>query len=117
MVLGVSSMKRREENASLFDGSFGSTQQGYSSSMKLMMIVAAFLIVTIGLILIQPDPTPSRLAGDEDELTEMTKSAALIDAPSATYPNYEVAVTRSETSLLSVGGAVRSEDVSKRCLG
>ncbi|MDB4073981.1 hypothetical protein N9530_04435 [Ascidiaceihabitans sp.] len=45
-------MKRREENASLFDGSFGSTQQGYSSNMKLMMIVAAFLIVTIGLILI-----------------------------------------------------------------
>jgi len=105
-------MKRREENASLFDGSFGSTQQGYSSNMKLM-IVAAFLIVTIGLILIQPDPTPNRLAGDEGELTEMTKSAALIDAPSATYSNSEAAVTRSETSLLSVGGAVRSEDVSK----
>ena len=64
--------------------------------MKLM-IVAAFLIVTIGLILIQTDSTPNRLAGDEDELTEMTKSAALIDVPSATYSSSESAVTRSET--------------------
>jgi hypothetical protein len=43
----------------------------------------------------------------------MTKSAALIDAPSATYSNSESAVTSSETSLLSVGGGARSEDVSK----
>jgi len=64
--------------------------------MKLMIVVA-FWIVTIRLILIQTDPTPNRLAGDEDELTEMTKSAALIDAPSATYSSSESAVTLSET--------------------
>ena len=104
-------MKRGTDNASLFGGSFGSEQQGYSSNMKLMMIVAAFLIVTIGLILVQPNVAPNQLA--ENEPTELTKTADLASVPSANYSNSEAVVTRFETSLSSVGGIQRAEHVSK----
>ena len=69
-------MKRGTDNASLFDESVGPEQQGYSSNMKLMMIVAAFLIVTIGLILVQPNVAPNQLV--ENEPTELTKTADLV---------------------------------------
>ena len=104
-------MKRGTDNASLFGESFGSEQQGYSSNMKLMMIVAAFLIVTIGLILVQPNVAPNQLA--ENEPTELTKTVDLANVPSANYSNSEAVVTLSETSLLSIGGIERAEDVSK----
>ena len=104
-------MKRGTDNASLFDESVGPEQQGYSSNMKLMMIVAAFLIVTIGLILVQPNVAPNQLV--ENEPTELTKTADLASVPSADYSNSEAVVTRSETSLLSVGGIQRAENVSK----
>ncbi|MDC1481886.1 hypothetical protein N8146_06295 [Ascidiaceihabitans sp.] len=104
-------MKRGTDNASLFDESVGPEQQGYSSNMKLMMIVAAFLIVTIGLILVQPNVAPNQLV--ENEPTELTKTADLASVPSADYSNSEAVVTRSETSLLSVGGIQRVENVSK----
>mgnify|MGYP000518098408 CR=1 FL=1 len=94
-------MKRGTDNASLFDESVGPEQQGYSSNMKLMMIVAAFLIITIGLILVQPNVAPNQLA--ENEPTELTKTADLASVPSADYSNSEAVVMRSETSLLSVG--------------
>ncbi|MFB0931420.1 MAG: hypothetical protein QMB38_08895 [Ascidiaceihabitans sp.] len=104
-------MKRGTDNASLFGESFGSEQQGYSSNMKLMMIIASFLIVTIGLILVQPNVAPNQLA--ENEPTELTKTADLANVPSANYSNFEAVVTLSETSLLSIGGIERAEDVSK----
>ena len=104
-------MKRGTDNASLFGESFGSEQQGYSSNMKLMMIIAAFLIVTIGLILVQPNVAPNQLA--ENEPTELTKTADLASVPSANYSNSEAVVTRFETPLLSVGGIQRAEHVSK----
>ena len=79
--------------------------------MKLMMIIASFLIVTIGLILVQPNVAPNQLA--ENEPTELTKTADLANVPSANYSNFEAVVTLSETSLLSIGGIERAEDVSK----
>ena len=114
-------MKRGTDNASLFGESFGSEQQGYSSNMKLMMIIAAFLIVTIGLILVQPNVAPNQLA--ENEPTELTKTADLANAPSANYSNSEALVTRSETSLLSIGARIQLAsatlptvyDVRQRC--
>lgn len=112
-------MKRRADNASLFDESFGSTEQGYSSNMKLMMIVAAFLVVTIGLLLVKPSVAPNDVAATEpgSELSEKTQTAATISSKpifgTLTDPAYASDVTRSETSLLSLGGEAHIQDVSK----
>jgi hypothetical protein len=96
-------MNWRADNAPLDDESYGSVKQGYSSNMKLMMIVAAFLIVTIGLLLVQPNSLSRDLA-DVAPIAEELETAG-------SEPISEV--TRSETSLLTVATETRRQDVSK----
>ena len=71
--------------------------------MKLMMIITAFSVVTVGLLLMYPNSI-SRDIASIAEPSEMTKEGqpALFDE-----------VTRLETSLLSVGTEKRGQDVSK----
>ena len=104
-------MEWRTGNAPLFYEAFDSEQGGYSSNMKLMMIVAALLIMIIGFVLVQPYAASHQVA--EHGSNELTKTADLASTTFANYSNSESAATRSETFLVFVSGVERAESVGK----
>jgi hypothetical protein len=105
----------RNFTASWFATSGDAEAEGVSSNMKLMVIAAAFLLVTIGLIVMQPARGPSQHATLGEPIIAPT--AALIDetAQASGYdaPSPDQDVTRASTSLLSVNQTGAIEDVSK----
>lgn len=92
-------MDRRTDDAPLLGESFDLAEQGYSSNMKMMTIVAAFLIVAIGVMLIQPNSLSQDIAYVEQMGT--LSQASPIDA-----------VSRSQTSLFAVEPVRKHENVS-----
>jgi len=82
----------------------GPTDEYSSSNIRMLLIAAAFLIVTIGLILLQPS-------------TEIGSDVA-VDVPATPVPTLDVEpaseVTRADASLLSIEAVSASEAVSRQ---
>lgn len=76
------------------------TEDYTSSNIKLLLIATAFLLVTIGLILLQPDNVP-------------TSEPQVVEGPAPTAEP-EAAVTRSDTSLLELQTVSASAAVSRQ---
>ena len=107
-------MSWRNSNAPWLDESTDPQAEGVSTNMKLMLIAAAFLAVTIGLILMQPGSTPQLVA--QNEVIDAPTAATVTEPARVIAPEPEQSaaqVTRSSTSLLSVEGGQLEEDVSK----
>jgi hypothetical protein len=111
-------MDWRQIIAPWFSGSTDPQDEGVSSNMKMMMIAAGFLIVTIGLILMQPGRGPQQMAALDQEIIAPT--AAVIDQSSYQTTSFSNSasdanqdVTRSDTSLLSLSQTKLTGDVSK----
>ncbi|WP_299618663.1 hypothetical protein [uncultured Tateyamaria sp.] len=95
-------MDRREDGApgdGQIDGSYAPDP---SANFKMLLIAAAFLMVTIGLVLLQP--------GQEPDVDVADPIAPLLSdpAPDATE------VTRADASLLDLDGLSASEAVSRQ---
>jgi hypothetical protein len=108
-------MDWRNVIASWFATSTDEDAEAVSSNMKLMVIAAAFLLVTIGLILMQPSRGPSQQATLDDPIIAPTAAVVTETTKTASYsaPTSSGDVTRSNTSLLSVNQTGAIEDVSK----
>lgn len=107
----------RDITASWFAESEDTQAEGVSSNMKLLVISAAFLVVTIGLILMQPGRAPQQVAQTDQTINAPT--AALLSeqstqseaSPQASPQASEV--TRSSASLLTLSDTNLDGDVSK----
>ena len=94
----------RRKNAALFTpGSADDVDDLTSSNIKMLLIAAAFLVVTIGLILMQP--------GAATDPVQRVAAEAVVAAPSAAA---EPEVSRADTSLLDLSGVSVSEAVSRQ---
>lgn len=97
-------MNRREDGAPDSGQSVGSEGPDPSSNFKMLLIAAAFLTVTIGLVLLQPGVDP-----EED--------VAVVDPVLPTFaptPHETTEVTRADASLLDLDGLSASEAVSRQ---
>ena len=103
----------RDITASWFAESEDTQAEGVSSNMKLLVISAAFLIVTIGLILMQPGRAPQQVAQTDQTINAPT--AALLSEQSTQSEASPQAseVTRSSASLLTLSDTNLDGDVSK----
>ena len=100
----------RKLNAPWLSESEDPHAEGASSNMKLMLIAAAFLLVTIGLILMQPSRAPQQMAASEQPTAAVTSETQVARAAS-TQETQDV--TRSNTSLLTLTQSELTGDVSK----
>lgn len=94
--------------------------------MKLLIIIAGFLVITIGLILVQPNTIPQEVAvldtHSEDETHAEHEAHTETMQTAVSTPVRQVVglstnrseVTRSSTSLLSLSSSAPHLDVSKR---
>jgi len=76
-----------------------------TSNIKMLLIATAFLLVTIGLILLQPGADPA------------TQTAAIVETPAPTLEQVDdedAHVSRSDASLLALNGLSASEAVSRQ---
>lgn len=105
-------MDWRNVIASWFAAPMDAEDEGVSSNMKLMVIAAAFLLVTIGLIVMQPARGPSQQTALGDPINAPT-AAMVNEAGQYDTPASSQDVTRSSTSLLSVNQSEITGDVSK----
>lgn len=100
----------RKLNAPWLSESTDPHAEGASSNTKLMLIAAAFLLVTIGLILMQPSRAPQQMAASEQSTAAVTSETQVARAAS-TQETQDV--TRSNTSLLTLTQSELTGDVSK----
>ena len=100
----------RKLNAPWLSESEDPHAEGASSNMKLMLIAAAFLLVTIGLILMQPSRAPQQMAASEQPTAAVTSETQVARAASTQQTQD---VTRSNTSLLTLTQSELTGDVSK----
>ena len=104
----------RKLNAPWLSESEDPHAEGASSNMKLMLIAAAFLLVTIGLILMQPSRAPQQMAASEQSIVAPTAAVTPeTQVARATSSQQTQDVTRSSTSLLTLTQSELTGDVSK----